>query len=161
MAAINAITLAAARFLSRPPLLWPSRPLQRAILSFASLNVFKQRLERRTWQGGDNAAEAVQNIALEKLPDISREVLRASRSCMAAIRSKCFYPLLLTRCSATRRNKHAIFFGAAFENLQNAQRPASYSPPMRAPFSATERFISRTSGTSASMIMANTQKQSK
>jgi hypothetical protein len=38
---------------------------------------------------------------------------------------------------------------------------ALYSPPMRAPFSATERFINRTSGTSASVIIANTQKQSK
>jgi hypothetical protein len=32
---------------------------------------------------------------------------------------------------------------------------------MRAPFSATERFINKMTGTSASITMANTQKQSK
>ena len=41
-----------------------------------------------------------------------------------------------------------------------AQRPA-HSPPMRAPFSATERFISSTTNASASVTTAKIQKQSK
>ena len=36
-----------------------------------------------------------------------------------------------------------------------------HSSPMRAPFSATERFINKTTGTSASINMAKIQKQSK
>ena len=38
---------------------------------------------------------------------------------------------------------------------------SAHSPPMRAPFSATERFISSTTGTSASITTAISQKQSK
>jgi hypothetical protein len=37
-------------------------------------------LEGRTRQGGDRAAEAVQNIALEEFPDIGPKVLPPSRS---------------------------------------------------------------------------------
>ena len=47
---------------------------------------------------------------------------------------------------------------------QNRDRLAtltSYSPPMRAPFSATERFINKTAGASANINMAKIQKQSK
>jgi hypothetical protein len=42
--------------------------------------MFAQRLKGRTWQRRDRAAEAVQNIALEKLPDFGRQALRPSRS---------------------------------------------------------------------------------
>jgi hypothetical protein len=38
---------------------------------------------------------------------------------------------------------------------------ASYSDPIRAPFSATERFISSTTNTSATMTTASTQNTSK
>jgi hypothetical protein len=34
-----------------------------------------------------------------------------------------------------------------------------HSPPTRVPFSATERFITKTTGTSKSITIANTQKQ--
>jgi hypothetical protein len=44
------------------------------------LELFAQRSEGRTRQRGDRAAEAVQNIALEKLADIGPQVLRPSRS---------------------------------------------------------------------------------
>ena len=44
------------------------------------LELFAQRLEGRTWQRRDRAAEAVQDIALEKPPDVGRQVLRPSRS---------------------------------------------------------------------------------
>jgi len=43
------------------------------------LELFAQRLEGRTWQRRDRAAEAVQNIAFEQLPDIGRQVLRPRR----------------------------------------------------------------------------------
>jgi hypothetical protein len=39
------------------------------------LELFAQRLEGLSWQRGDGAADAVQNIALEQLSDIVREVL--------------------------------------------------------------------------------------
>ena len=46
--------------------------------------------------------------------------------------------------------------------LARRLQPASrYSAPMWAPFSATERFISSTTNTSATMTTANTQKTSK
>jgi hypothetical protein len=38
---------------------------------------------------------------------------------------------------------------------------SAYSPPIRAPFSATERFISSTTNTSATMTTASTQNTSK
>ena len=44
------------------------------------LELFAQRLEGLSWQRSDGAAEAVQNIALEKSPDIARQVLRLRRS---------------------------------------------------------------------------------
>jgi len=52
--------------------------------------------------------------------------------------------------------------GAA-KNLRAATplRFVLHSPPMRAPFSATERFINRTTGASRIVTKANSQKQSK
>ena len=44
------------------------------------LELFAQRSEGRTRQRGDCATEAVQNIALEHLPDFRRQVLHPSRS---------------------------------------------------------------------------------
>ena len=40
------------------------------------LELFAQRLEGLSWQRSDGAAEAVQNIALEKSPGVVRQVLR-------------------------------------------------------------------------------------
>ena len=44
------------------------------------LELFAQRPEGRTRQRRDRAAEAVQDIALEKPPEVGRQVLRPSRS---------------------------------------------------------------------------------
>ncbi len=51
--------------------------------------------------------------------------------------------------------------GIESNSSYDCKRPESYSPPMRAPFSATERFINKTTGTSASINIAKIQKQSK
>jgi hypothetical protein len=40
-------------------------------------------------------------------------------------------------------------------------RESVHSPPIRAPFSATERFINKTTNVAASITTANSQKQSK
>ena len=44
------------------------------------LELFAQCLEGLSWQRSDGAAEAVQNIALEKVADIARQLLRPSGS---------------------------------------------------------------------------------
>ena len=44
------------------------------------LELFAQRLEGLSWQRSDGAAEAVQNIAFEKVADVARQLLRLSRS---------------------------------------------------------------------------------
>jgi hypothetical protein len=51
--------------------------------------------------------------------------------------------------------------GMAAHSKRAAVRETIHSPPMRVPFSATERFISRTTGTSASVTTANIKKTSK
>jgi hypothetical protein len=53
--------------------------VQRPRVRYSS-NCPAQRLEGRTWQRGDRAAEAVQDIALEELPDLGRQVLRPRAS---------------------------------------------------------------------------------
>ena len=43
------------------------------------LELFAQRLEGLSWQCSDGAAKAVQNIALEKLPGLVRQLPRSGR----------------------------------------------------------------------------------
>jgi len=54
---------------------------------------------------------------------------------------------------ALRRRRLTVRAGVVFAQ--------AHSPPMRAPFAATERFIRSTTGTSASITTAISQKQSK
>lgn len=49
----------------------------------------------------------------------------------------------------------------AVSEIPPARKGDAYSPPMRVPFSATERFIKKTKSVAASIAMANSQKQSK
>ncbi len=51
--------------------------------------------------------------------------------------------------------------GIKSNSRYDCKRTKSYSPPMRAPFSATERFINKMTGASASINTAKIQKQSK
>jgi len=65
-----------------------------------------------------------------------------------------------TRC-AERVLKLANVGRAAVQTLVRLPGHRPHSPPTRVPFSATDRFIRKMIGTSASIITANTQKQSK
>ena len=53
------------------------------------LELFAQRLEGLSWQRSDGATNAVQNIALEKLPGLVRELPGRADAVKAAIRSTC------------------------------------------------------------------------
>jgi hypothetical protein len=72
----------------------------------------------------------------------------------------------VSRPSATRINSQTMqCYSATIRtdstNSTSTVKPRYYSPPIRAPFSATERFISNTANTSAAMTTANTQNTSK
>ena len=54
-----------------------------------------------------------------------------------------------------------LLYGAYGSPVSFGQSGVCYSPPMRAPFSATERFMISTSNTSAAAVTARTQNTSK
>ena len=64
--------------------------------------------------------------------------------------------------AAHRMKDHAIRSTICIGCIEpGSARESVHSPPIRAPFSATERFINKTKNVTASITTANSQKQSK
>jgi hypothetical protein len=120
--------------------------------------------ERRRHLGGDNSRYGTCSTQTETGSGEPNDVVRnhhldddfcAFRTAVGSENHLDYLGTMRTY-SVTRRFKDDVWKSYLLLRVES-----SHSPPTRVPFSATERFISKTTNISASIKMPNSQKQSK